>query len=378
MKILIIMGGFFPGQNYGGPPVSINNFCSLLEDEDIYIICKDHDLGEKKRYKSINPGWNDRGNCKVFYLSDKDYSYSNLNKITEELNPDLIYLQSLFSKSTLLGLKIAQNNNKKVLLAPRGELNDGAFKKTYKKVPYIYYLKCRGLLKGVMFQGTSKEEILSIKKHLRIHGDKIYELPNIPSLPNKEYSKEEKYPGKGKFVFVSRIHPKKNLLSAIRFFKNIEGNIEFDIYGPIEDFQYWDSCKEEISKLQSNIEVNYCGIISHTDVHNVFSKYDAFVFPTLSENYGHVIAEALSVGTTVIISDQTPWNEINIKGVGHAIPLNQKDAFSKAIQEIVDMDDKDIEILNEKAVQYIREKNKNNELRNKYKNCFVSILKDDK
>ena len=26
MKILIVMGGFFPGQKYGGPPVSVNNF----------------------------------------------------------------------------------------------------------------------------------------------------------------------------------------------------------------------------------------------------------------------------------------------------------------------------------------------------------------
>lgn len=28
--------------------------------------------------------------------------------------------------------------------------------------------------------------------------------------------------------------------------------------------------------------------------------YNAFLFPTFSENYGHVIAEALSVGTAVI------------------------------------------------------------------------------
>lgn len=33
MKILIVMGGFFPGQKYGGPPVSVDIFCSLLKDE---------------------------------------------------------------------------------------------------------------------------------------------------------------------------------------------------------------------------------------------------------------------------------------------------------------------------------------------------------
>lgn len=33
MKVLIITEGYFPGNNYGGPPVSINNLCRLLKDK---------------------------------------------------------------------------------------------------------------------------------------------------------------------------------------------------------------------------------------------------------------------------------------------------------------------------------------------------------
>jgi len=45
MKVLIIMGGFFPGQKFGGPPVSVDNFCSLLKDEcDCFIVTSNHDM----------------------------------------------------------------------------------------------------------------------------------------------------------------------------------------------------------------------------------------------------------------------------------------------------------------------------------------------
>ena len=48
MKVLIITEGYFPGNNYGGPPVSINNLCRLLKDKaDFYIITKDHDFKDK-------------------------------------------------------------------------------------------------------------------------------------------------------------------------------------------------------------------------------------------------------------------------------------------------------------------------------------------
>ena len=54
MKILIIMGGFFPGKKYGGPPVSVDNFCSLIkEDADCYIVTHNHDMGEEEPYQDI-------------------------------------------------------------------------------------------------------------------------------------------------------------------------------------------------------------------------------------------------------------------------------------------------------------------------------------
>lgn len=371
MKVLIIMGGFFPGQKFGGPPVSVDNFCSLLKDEcDCFIVTSNHDMDNNNIYPNIHSGWNDRGNCKVLYLSDKEYRYKKFEAVIKEISPDIIYLQGLFQYCVIPCLRLAKKYNISVMLAPRGELCSGAFKKKYKKIPYIVFLRTFNLLKNVHFQSTSDEESEAIIKYLKADSEKIHFLTNIPSIPEKQYIHELKKSGEGKFVFVSRIHPKKNLISAIEYMKDIKGKVVFDIYGPIEDEEYWKQCNQKIHELPQNITVNYCGLVSHEKVHEIFSLYNAFLFPTFSENYGHVIAEALSVGTAVIISDQTPWSDINEAKAGWAIPLDNREKFVEAIQSVIDQkpDDNQKQI---KAVEkYINNKVNLKEIRQEYKKAF--------
>ena len=336
MKILIVMGGFFPGTKFGGPPVSVDNFCSLMNNYECYILSYDHDLGETTRYESIREGWNDRGNCKVMYVPDVEYNKSTFESVISELCPDMIYLQGLFQSCVIPCLQLAKRHNIPVLLAPRGELCEGALNiKKWKKIPYIEAVKAIGLVKDIHWQSTSIEETEAIKRLMKASDDHIHRLDNIPSIPKKEYPRKKKVAGEGKFVFLSRIHPKKNLLFAISLFNGIQGNVEFDIYGPIEDEDYWKRCQEEIEKLSENIKVEYKGLVSHDQVHEVFSQYDAFLFPTLSENYGHVIAESLIVGTPVIISDQTPWRRLEEVGAGWDIPLTDEAKYVEAIQSII-------------------------------------------
>ena len=340
MKILIVLTGFLPGKKYGGPPISVDNFCSLMKEDECYIVTRNHDMGEQEVYKDISSGWNDRGNCKVLYLSDAEYGYKKYKKVIEEISPDIIYLQGLFQNCIIPCLFLAKEYNIPVLLAPRGELCKGAFKKKYKKIPYIWFLKLFHLIDKVHFQSTSDEETEAITKHLGVNQERIHFLTNVPSIPKKDYPVPYKEPGMAKFVFISRIVRKKNLKTAISYFRDIEGDVTFDIYGPIEDKEYWAECQEEIKSLPSNVKVNYCGLLSHDQIHETFAKYHAFLFPTLSENFGHVIAEALSVGCPAIISDQTPWSDVIENEAGSSYNLSQDKEFMKFVSSIIDNDEK--------------------------------------
>lgn len=375
MKILIIMAGFFPGKKYGGPPVSIDNFCSLMKEHDCYIITKNHEKGDSTPYKDVLPGWNNRQNCKVIYLPDTSYAKDNFEKIINEINPDVLYLQGLFQTCVLPCLLLAKKYGVPVLLAPRGELCSGALNiKKWKKLSYIKAVRILGLVKNVHWQSTSDEETEAIKKLMKASDDHIHQLNNIPSIPKKEYPRREKVAGEGKYVFLSRIHPKKNLLFAISLFKSIQGVVEFDIYGPIEDKDYWNQCQEEIKKLPENVQVRYKGLVGHDQVHEVFSQYDAFLFPTLSENYGHVIAESLIVGTPVIISDQTPWRHLEEAGAGWDLSLDNDQTFIKAINIIIASTDDDSRAFHEKAYRYVQSNMKLNELLKTYRAVFNRII----
>lgn len=376
MKILIVMTGFFPGQKFGGPPVSVNNFCSLMSEHECYIVTRNHDLGDKETYTDINEGWNDRGNCKVKYLPDDEYSYKSFEKAICELRPDLIYLQGLFQNCILPCLHLGKKYNVPVLLAPRGELCKGAFKKKYKKVPYIIFAKVFGLLREVSFQSTSDEETEAIVKHLGVDRKKIWYLTNIPSIPVKEYSCNHKDIGSAKFIYLSRIVPKKNLDYAIEVLRSIKGNVQLDIYGANEDETYWDLCTKLISNLPGNIKVSYNGNLSHDEVAATFANYDAMLFPTKSENFGHAIVEALSVGCPVIISDQTPWTDLADYNAGWAISLDEKEKFVDAVQNVINENDDDRQAMHKGAKKYFSDKLRIMELKKAYLEALEGSIKN--
>lgn len=377
MKLLIVMGGFFPGQKYGGPPVSVDNLCTLMSEQEFYIVTHNHDMGETKVYSDIKAGWNKRKNCEVLYLSDEEYGYKRFEKVIKEIQPDIIYLQGLFQKCIIPCLMLAKKNNIPVMLAPRGELCAGAFKKKYKKIPYIAFLKLFGLLKNVYFQSTSDEETIAIQHYLTMKKENVFFLNNVPSIPENKNLDSNKKSGQANFIFLSRIVPKKNLLAAINYMASVKGNVRFDIYGALEDENYWEECKARIAQLPQNIKVEYKGLINHDQVHSTFKKYDAFIFPTYSENFGHVIAESLMVGCPIIISDQTPWTDVaEIEG-GWSIPLGNSEQYVQAIQKVVDADKNTELIFRKNTLDYIEKKMNLKALQENYNESFSKMLMEN-
>lgn len=379
MKILIITQGFFPAKNYGGPPVSIKNMCNLISNNaEFCIITSNHELNDKNNLSGIKKGWNTNKIYKVKYLSDKEFNLPSLSRIVDEVNPDMIYLNSLFAQYTLKFLIIAKLKRIKTLLAIRGEICEGAFKKKYKKIPYIMLLKISRLLKNVYFQSTSIEEYNAVLNYLTTDESKVFNLTNIPAI-NKEKANFQvtKNTGSLNIIYVSRIVPKKNLLTALEILNDIKYKIKFDIYGPIEDSTYWAECEAVKNRLPSNIEIYYKGIINHEDIPKIFTKYDVFLFPTLSENYGHIIIESLASKCPIILSkDTTPWNDIN-DFCGYVVALDDLDEFRNKINYFCDLNSDDIKKIKDNCVLYIERKFDFKKIKSDYLKMFYKILKDD-
>jgi len=68
-------------------------------------------------------------------------------------------------------------------------------------------------------------------------------------------------------------------------------------------------------------------------------NYHFLVLPSLGESFGHVIVEALAAGCPLIISDTTPWQRLEEKGIGWDIPLDDVGRWREILNLCLNMDD---------------------------------------
>ena len=323
IKILIFIMAYLPGNKAGGPIQSIKNMTKLLGDKiDFTIVTQNNDFGEEVPYENIETGkiyYLDKS--KVIYLEKKDFL--SFKKIREICNSgyDYIYTNMSFIDYTrkLLILNKLNMIKPKLIVAPRGEYSGKALElKATKKQIFLKIANLIGLYKDVIWHATTEDEAKEIKKNhkygmIRVASN-LKEKVEVEKINNKKENSLN-------LVFISRISPKKNIFKCLTLLKDFDKkNITFDIYGPIEDENYWKECQRTIKKLK-NVVVNYKGFIKQEEVVKTLSKYDFFFFPTLGENFGHIILESLIAKTPLIISDQTPWKNIKKQGLGWDLEL---------------------------------------------------------
>lgn len=368
-KTILILGPFLPGKSFGGPVKSLINLVETLHDNfNFYVVTGDRDLNARDVYNDVEIGsWNQVGKANVFYVP-KGEEFKYIRCILKNIDYDLVYTSSFFSKNSLIIqiLKYLNMINKPVIVAPRGEFSSGALaiKSTKKKV-FLGFYKLLKVSRKLSYTCTSindKQDILNV---LGNH-TKLYTAGNIVSgdLKAGKFIRE-KSSGYLKIVTVSRISKIKNIDYSLRLLQLIDNNetsfqeIIFDIYGPLEDSYYWDECLSIISNLSEKIIVNYKGPIDYSEVIKILPNYHILLFPTKGENFGHVIQEAFISGCPVITSDQTPWRDMEELEVGYDISLENQGEFIEAVKRYLYLEDKDFKILSFNAYNYGVSKVKN-------------------
>lgn len=346
--VLIICNYYLPGYKAGGGLRTIVNMIERFKDRfDFRVITRDHD-GDEIPYNSVKINdWNIVEDTQVFYLSKDKVKLSKLRELISNVNPEVIYINSVFSTLSifLLTLRRLKLINKiPIILAPEGELSDGALQlKAKKKKAFIKFAKNVGLYRDLIWKVTAEPEKFETER-FKGSGGEIYVAPNMPSRTvfenYRQESKPQKHIGKAKLIFLSRFMRKKNFKWLVDKLSEIHGHLEIDIYGPLEDEIYWKETEQSIAGLPENVQVSYKGHIAHEDVLQTLFQYHFFVLPTLGENFGHVFVEAMAAGCPLIISDRTPWVDLEGKQkVGWDIPLETPQKWIEVINYCISLDD---------------------------------------
>ena len=337
-KILILVPGYLPGFKSGGPVKTVSNMVAALGDELCFsVLCLDTDHGNKIPYSNIEKTkWNRQGKAEVFYVARGFRGMVAIARILTTKHFDILYLNSFFSfQFSIMAMLLTQifKGTKPSILGPRGEFSVGAIAlKPLRKRVYIYLSKLSGVYDNVIWHASTKYEADDIK---RVMGTKSTVSTAIDlASPGDDIELSSRSDGNAlRIIFVSRISPKKNLFGALSMLRMVSQKVYFDVYGPTEDKAYWTKCLDAAADLPANIFFTYCGELQPFEVAPTFVKYDLFLFPTFGENYGHVIAEALSAGVPVLISDTTPWRNLEQTKLGWEISLDRPDHFIACIEE---------------------------------------------
>lgn len=358
-RILILMGRYLPGYKDGGPVRTIKNLSDILGKEyDIRIMCHDRDHGDIKPYPNINVNsYNQVGNAKVYYFKDGKYKIGTLLK--EIKKADVVYCCGPYDMYAIkvMILKRFKLFKQSLVVASMGSFSKGALSlKSKKKTIFLNFMKKFGLFKNITWSVTSRVEEKELKAVIGDNARCIIaeDLPRVEKI-NHIHKKEK---NKLKVVFISRISRKKNLLKAIEILSNIKQySIEFHIFGNIEDKIYWDECKIQLEKLPLNISWEYKGECNSDNVVVTLANYDVFLFPTFGENFGHVISESLIAGCLPIISNTTPWTDLDEHKCGNVISLDCMNDFVECLESYIAMDEKEFNKFVANAQNYIFDKN---------------------
>lgn len=372
LSIIVFIDWYFPGFKAGGPVRSCLNMVEHLNHEfDFYIVTRNTEYTESVPYPNLNfnqwvIGPNEE---KVIYLDEAHQNENFYSSLLEERNYQAVMVMGLFSKLfSILPLKVANKlNHPNIIVSPRGMLAPSALKiKPFKKKLFLNWANLTGMYRSVNFHVTNENEAEQVKIKIRkFHS--LFTADNFPRKVNQNlFSASTKVEGKLKLVSVARIAPEKNTLFAIEILSKCKSDIELDIYGSVYDISYWEECKALMLKLPSTIKVNYKGDLPSDKLFDSLTHYDFLFLPTRGENFGHIILESFMCGVPVIISDKTPWRNLELLKIGYDISLEDTAQFVKTIEAVSKWNSNQISEWKLTSFEFAKSKTDVSELKKRY------------
>lgn len=364
MKILRIIPTMNP--EAGGVAESVRQSAIQMKDENINI--------EVVCFDDLNSSWIEEFDFKIYGLGEGKTSYAFKPSYLSWLNKnvtsyDLVIIDGLWMFHVIGGY-ICKLKKVPYLIYSHGMLDPYFNKdklKYLKKLPF-WFLVERNIIssaKNIVF--TCKEEMDLAQKSFPFYkGHGVVATLGIETnkkskdeLKKLFYLKFSHLENTKNILFLSRIHEKKGidlLIDAVELIdKELLNNYKFIIAGT-GDNEYINKLKKQIKDKHIENYFEWVGMLNGNMKWASFASSECFILPSHQENFGIVIAEALSMKVPILTTNKVNiYQELEEYNAGF-VENDSIEGITKLLDSYFKTADEDIEQIKEKSLLCFNEK----------------------
>jgi glycosyltransferase involved in cell wall biosynthesis len=314
-----VIAGLHPA--HGGPSYTVPRLCAALADagaEIAMLSVTTLDVGSSNApsncYRDRRFPWD---YARVPVLGQLRYSSGLARGLRQAASgAQVIHNHGLWLMPNVQAGRIAAKAGKPLVVAPRGMLGPAALEfSRRKKLVFWHLLQGPVVRHSACIHATSEQEY----QEIRAFGLKnpVAVIPNGIDLPVPLLNQFASDHRERTVLSLGRIHPKKGLDRLVRAWARLE--VEYPgwrlrIIGPSE--LGYDRLLRELAATLSVQRLSIEEPVYGDCKLDVMRTADIFVLPTLNENFGITVAEALAAGTPVIATKGSPWSGLETEGCG--------------------------------------------------------------
>lgn len=341
VRILHVVPSYWPAVRYGGPIVSVHGLARAqaglghhvevfttnvdgpsVSDVPIGRIVVKDDVG----ITYFPTGWGRR-----VYRSPA--MRAALHSRVAEF--DVVHVHSVFLWPTIAACKEAALQRRPFVLSPRGMLVPDLIQRKSSTIKNAWLAIYGGatVRKANILHATSEVEASDIRR-LNLGERRIAVVSNGVDVDGVSDVRRAFLSGHPRFVSIGRINWKKGLDKLIETLLRIP-TAELVIAGPDDD-GHKASLESAYASAGVAQRVKFLGPVHGVAKWKLLSDADLFLAPSLSENFGNAVLEAMAAGTPVVVTPEVGLAEtVRRSGAGLVVegdPLR----LAREIAELVD------------------------------------------
>jgi glycosyltransferase involved in cell wall biosynthesis len=248
---------------------------------------------------------------------------------------DIVHHHGLWLRTLHYAHRKSQRDRIPFVLSPRGMMSAWAWRRQRLKKAIAARFIHPGALAGVSgWHATSHEEVEEIRSlgfsQPACVAPNGVDAPTTEELATARTHWEEIVPAATNTrvaLFHSRLHPKKRVIELIDLWAALApAGWTLLIVGIPEQYTVA-QLRSYVLRARGTAQIE---VFDGSDRPAPYAIASLFLLPSHTENFGLVIAEAMAASVPVVVTDTTPWRQLNAAGLGWCVPWAEFPAATRA------------------------------------------------